>query len=278
VGRWAAFFSGVKVRVHTIHGFGFNEYQSKSKWFIIFSLEYLTSLITTHFVCVSEKDREFGVRKFPKFGQKSSIIRAATEWDKFYMPALKGCNLSTEPDTPLVIGSISCFKPQKNLFDLLRAFKLLYNKLNKKNIRLQIIGDGILRPEIEQWIVQNDLSGVVDLLGWKDNVEFWMRSWNIFALSSLWEGLPIAVVEARLCALPVVAYDVGGIFEVIFNGQNGFLVPPKNFIKLSECLSLLIEDKSLRQKMSEYKDEISDFSDHTMIEKHVHLYKKLLDI
>jgi glycosyltransferase involved in cell wall biosynthesis len=180
-----------------------------------------------------------------------------------------------------VIGTISCFKPQKNLFDLLLAFKLLYNQLNeknKKNIRLQIIGDGILRPEIEQWIIQNDLFRVVDLLGWQNNVEFWMRGWNIFALSSLWEGLPIAVVEARLCGLPVVAYDVGGIFEVIFNGQNGFLVSPKDFVKLSECLKILIEDRNLWQKMSEYKDDISDFNDHFMIEKHVNLYKKLLDI
>ena len=110
---------------------------------------------------------------------------------------------------------------------------------------------------------------IVDLLGWQKNVEFWMRSWNIFALSSLWEGLPIAVVEARLCRLPVVAYDVGGIFEVIFNGQNGFLVPPKDFVKLSDCLKILIENRNLWQKMSEYKDEISDFNDHVMIEKHV---------
>jgi glycosyltransferase involved in cell wall biosynthesis len=104
-----------------------------------------------------------------------------------------------------------------------------------------------------------------------------MRNWKIFAMSSLWEGLPISVVEARLCRLPVVAYDVGGIFEVIFNGENGFLVPPKDVIKLSEYLKILTEDERLWQKMSEYKDEISDFSDNAMIEKHVQLYKKLLN-
>jgi glycosyltransferase involved in cell wall biosynthesis len=293
IGRWAAFFSGVKKRVHTVHGFGFNDYQSRVKWYTIFSIEYLTSLITTHFICVSEKDREFGVRKFPKFGQKSSIIRAAAQWDKFYTPALKKHEIILEQDKffhdkssheypqakPFIIGTISCFKPQKNLFDLLNAFKLLYSNLteeNKKIVRLQIIGDGILKCKIEEWISKNALSGKIDLLGWQTNVDVWMRNWKVFAMSSLWEGLPIAVVEARLCRLPVVAYDVGGIFEVIFNGQNGFLVPPKNFVKLSDCLKTLIENKNLWQKMSEYNDEIGDFNDHVMIDKHVQLYQKLL--
>ncbi len=284
IGRWAAFFSGVKKRIHTVHGFGFNDYQSNLKWVVIFSVEYLTSLITTHFICVSEKDREFGVRKFPKFGQKSSIIRAAAEWDKFYIPALKKREAffrqgSLFHDEFFIIGTISCFKPQKNLFDLLNAFKILHSNLteeNKKIVRLQIIGDGVLRGKIEEWIAKNDLVEKIDLLGWQSNVEIWMRNWKVFAMSSLWEGLPIAVVEARLCKLPVVAYDVGGVFEVIFNGQNGFLVSPKNFVGLSDCLRTLIENKDLWQKMSDYKDEIGDFNDHVMIDKHVQLYQKLL--
>ncbi len=304
IGRWAAFFSGVKKRIHTVHGFGFNDYQSKIKWFFIFSIEYLTSLITTHFICVSEKDREFGVRKFPKFGQKSSIIRAAVEWDKFYTPALKKHEVSTKQnsfsqcdftlnesfqdeislekscrDKTFIIGTISCFKPQKNLFDLLNAFKILHSKLseeNKKIVRLQIIGDGVLRSKIEEWISKNNLSEKIDLLGWQNNVEVWMRSWKIFAMSSLWEGLPIAVVEARLCKLPVVAYDVGGIFEVIFNGQNGFLVSPKKFDELADYLKLLIENEELWKRMSDFSDDIGDFSDYVMIDKHVQLYHKIL--
>jgi glycosyltransferase involved in cell wall biosynthesis len=278
IGRWAAFFSRIKVRVHTIHGFGFNEYQSKLKWYGIFFIEYLTSLITTHFVCVSEKDREFGVRMFPRFGQKSSIIRAAVEWNKFYTPAIKKKNVVCLPDDSFIIGTISCFKPQKNLFDLLKAFKILYADLSEENkvrVRLQIIGDGVLRGEIECWIKQNNLSEKIDLLGWHNDVAPWMHNWKVFALSSLWEGLPIAVVEARMCKLPVVAYDVGGIFEVIFNGKNGFLVPPTFFIQLAQRLKFLIENKDLCEEMSSYKDNLNDFKDGVMIDKHIQLYQRL---
>lgn len=279
VGRWAAFFAGIKIRIHTIHGFGFNDFQSKLKWNGIFFIEYLTSLITTHFICVSEKDREFGVRKFPKFGQKSSIIRAAVEWNKFYTPALVRKDMSCLRDESFIIGTISCFKPQKNLFDLLSAFKILYGGLSeddKSRIRLQIIGDGELRGEIENWIQQNNLSEKIDLLGWHNDVAPWMRKWKVFTLSSLWEGLPIAVIEARMCKLPVIAYDVGGIFEVIFNGKNGFLVPPKSVVKFAECLKFLVENSEKCEDMSFFKDDLHDFKDSVMVEKHIQLYNRLL--
>ena len=56
LGRWAAFFAGIKKRVHTIHGYGFHDHQPKWQWNLIFSLEYITSLITTKFICVSEQN------------------------------------------------------------------------------------------------------------------------------------------------------------------------------------------------------------------------------
>lgn len=274
LGRWAAFFSGTKTIIHTIHGFGFNNYQSKSKWNTIFWMEYLTSLITTHFICVSQKDRKFGICRFPNFKQKSSIIRAATEWGNFSIPTSTPTKSSS-----FIIGTISCFKPQKNIFAILNAFKLLHQNSNQKykqQIKLQIIGDGILRPQIVQWINQNKLTKQIDLLGWQKDVKTVIKNWKIFVLSSLWEGLPISIIEARICNLPVVAYDVGGISEVILNEKNGFLIPPNNFHALYERLKILIESKKLRKKMSRYRDNLNEFGNTVMIDKHINLYKKYI--
>ena len=74
IGRWAAFFSGVKIRIHTIHGFGFNDYQSKFIWATFFSLEYVSCLITSHYVCVSIKDKSYGEKMFPNFTQKKIVF------------------------------------------------------------------------------------------------------------------------------------------------------------------------------------------------------------
>ncbi|MFH0898436.1 MAG: glycosyltransferase [bacterium] len=272
IGRWAAFFAGIKKRVHTIHGFGFNEYQSRVRWYLIYFLEYITSLITTTFVCVSTKDLEDGTRLFPNFKKKSTIIRAAVEWDTFYTPAKK-CSSST-----FTIGSIGCFKPQKNTIDLLQAFKQTHTSIQQKStisIKLEIIGDGVERKKIEQWIQQNNMSEHVQLLGWQHNVSSWMKQWDLFALTSLWEGLPCAVVEARLSKLPVVAYNVGGIYEVIFNNKNGFLIKPGDWNDFADKLELIILNKNMHQTMSHFNDDILDFKPEYMIKQHLDLYSKI---
>jgi len=288
MGRWAAFFAGVKRRIHTVHGFGFHEHQSKVVWFIIYLLEFLTSFITTKFICVSKVDLEYGKKLIPRFGKKAIIIRAAVEWDKFYIPAqrikekqdlfLAAKSDITNFEEKFVIGTISCFKPQKNLFDLLKAFKLLREELGeekKKAVLLQIIGDGFLRDKVADWIKINNLVNNIELLGWQSDVSKWVHSWKIFALSSLWEGLPCAVVEARLTKIPVVAYDVGGIREVILENKNGFLIPPGKWRLLADKIKLLINDINLYEKMSLYQDDLLNFNDQRMIQKHLDLYKEL---
>jgi len=271
LGRWAAFFSGVKIRVHTVHGFGFNEHQRIHMWLFAYLMEFITSLVTTHYICVTDKDIEIGNKKIFNFKNKSSIIRAAVESEKFvFSPALKDYK-----NTEIIIGTVSCFKPQKNLFDLFKAFKITTENCIQKNIRLQIIGDGIMRPQIEEWILSNNLQNQIELLGWQNNVYEWMKNWDIFAMSSLWEGLPMAVVEARLSKLPVIAYNVGGIYEIIKNNKNGFIVEPGNWQELAKKLTAVTENNLLRKKLSSFNDRLYDFDNKAMIEQHIMLYSKL---
>lgn len=276
LGRWAAYFAGIPLRIHTVHGYGFHDRQSRLAWLSIYILEYLTSFITTHFVCVSEQDRNTGIRLFRKFAQKSSVIRAAVQDENFY-PAQASIPFNNEQD--IIIGTVSCFKPQKNLFDLLKAFYYLYKKSPpsiQKRLRLQIIGDGILRSKLETWIIQHNLQTHIDLLGWQNNVADWMRTWSIFTLSSLWEGLPCAIIEARLCKLPVVAYDVGGIREVIKNGYNGFLIQPGDWNELGEKFKQLICSQETYVGMYNNNDMLDSFKNNAMISSHIKLYDNFI--
>lgn len=276
MGRWAAYFARIPTRIHTVHGYGFHDRQSRLTWLIVYALEYFTSFITTHFVCVSEQDRSTGIRLFPRFTQKSSVIRAAVQDENFY-PAQ--ASLTSNKQDDIIIGTVSCFKPQKNLFDLLKAFHYLYKEAPpsiQKRLRLQIIGDGVLRNEIETWIIHHNLQTHIDLLGWQTNVANWMRTWNIFTLSSLWEGLPCAIIEARLCKLPVVAYDVGGIREVIKNGYNGFLVQPGDWNKLGEKFKQLICSQELYESMYNNSDMLDSFKNNAMISSHKKLYDNFI--
>ncbi len=301
IGRWAALLVGIKHRIHTVHGYGFHEYQSWARWLPIYLLELITSFITTHFVCVSGHDRRTGMRLFPRFAKKSSLIRAAVEWEKF-TPActMSNCsstvrsngstssprapslnthtNLKTD-SKPFIIGTVACFKPQKNLFDLLQAFKQAHHTIVQGGGTapgLQIIGDGILRPSIEAWIKHEQLTHAVSLLGWQHDVAGWMHQWDLFALSSLWEGLPCSVVEARLCKLPVVSYSVGGVPEVIHNNTNGFLITPKDWPGLATTITRLITDQHLYTTLRNHHDDLQDFNDIVMAKNHSLLYQKVL--
>lgn len=273
IGRWAALFAGIKNRVHTVHGYGFHAHQNKFGWIINYSLELFTSLATTHYVCVSSEDVKTGIKLIPGFGKKYSIIRAAIDWNHFYVPA-RAINSFPENKKPFIFGTIACFKKQKNLFDLLMAFEYAY--LQNNNIRLEILGDGHLRPQIERWIIDHNLKNKIVLYGWQQDVPKFMAKWNAYVMSSLWEGLPCAIVEARLFRLPVLSYKTGGIHEVITSGQNGFLYPQKSWKELSSGMLAISANKYLYKKLQEHEDDLSDFNDKNMVNHHIDLYKGLL--
>lgn len=269
MGRWAALCAGVKKKVHTVHGFGFNDYQSWFVWWAIFVLEWLTCLITTHYICVSEHDMRQGAKRLPWFHCKSSLIRAAVD-RVFFTPAKR---LRT---AKIFFGTVSCFKPQKNVFDLLKAFKMVLEQASdKKKIHLQLVGDGMQRKQIERWVAQHNLSCHVQLLGWQNEVKLSMKQWDVYVMSSLWEGLPCAVVEARLCTLPVVSYRVGGIPDIIYHGVNGYLVRPGNWQALASYMGKLAEDDVLRQRLAMHRENLSSFEEGVMVQKHIKLYQQI---
>ena len=310
LGRWAAFFAGVKKRVHTIHGHAFNNFQPKPIWFAIYFLELITSLITTHFICVSQKDAAIGTKLFPRFAKKHSIIHAAVEWDAFYQPArhIKERFISrailpakkVSDPIPFIFGTVACFKKQKNLFDLLNAFNEVHKKQGHPQTsfeqaplvqapleqtsfeqtspiftKLELIGDGVLRPQIESWIQEHNLENAITLHGWQSSIAPIVKQWNAFVLTSLWEGLPCAVVEARLLGIPVISYKTGGIPEIIYHNQNGLLYEQKDVAGIIEGMRTLIENPKLYRRMCTFNDTLETFKNKVMVENHVSLYKNL---
>lgn len=278
IGRWAAWFAGIKIRIHTIHGYGFHAHQSWLVWTAMYIPELITNIITTHFICVSSADVATGTRLFPFFAHKHSLIRAAIDQKQFYTPARVTSMHTAMVDTPtknaFTFGTISCFKPQKNLFDLLNAFALV----NRRNLhtRLEIIGDGEQRQAIEHWIEKHNLTHAITLHGWQEHVAPVMLTWDAFVLSSLWEGLPCAIAEARLLKLPVICYDTGGIKDIIIHEKNGLLYKQKDWHALAYGMLDLMHDKKLYTRLKTYTDNLDSFKREHMIDKHIALYKQLI--
>lgn len=272
LGRWAAWLACISTRVHTVHGFAFHQHQRWLPWLLIWAIEAITSLITTHFICVSQADAHTGSQLLPFFSRRWSLIRAAIDTDSFY--AARKTSLPKSHNAPFVFGTIACFKPQKNIFDLLRAFELVHNC--EPTSKLEIIGDGMLRSNIEQWIADHNLSKAIVLHGWQQHVVSIMNTWNSFVLSSLWEGLPCAVVEARILQLPVISYNTGGISDVIINEKNGLLVPQKKWCLLAEAMLRIMRDTALYTTTKQHPDQLHDFKTTTMVDQHCALYQRLI--
>lgn len=273
LGRWAAFFAGIKHRIHTVHGYSFHEYQRTPIWLMHYVIELITSFITSHYICVSSYDVKKGIQLFPFFSRKHSIIRAAIEWQQFYQPARTLVSFP-ENNSTFIFGTIACFKPQKNMFDLLRAFHTVHRK--HPHTRLEIIGDGTQRREIEQWIAEHHLTHAITLHGWQEKVAPIMINWHAFVLTSLWEGLPCAIIEARLLKLPIVSYDTGGIHDVIFSGENGVLHQKGNWEQLAQTMSTIASNKKLHSTLSQHKDQLQDFHQRTMVHEHISLYEHFI--
>ena len=112
---------------------------------------------------------------------------------------------------------------QKNPILLLEAVAAA--RVRSSDLTLALIGDGVLRPEIEKWIKSNSMGGSVRLLGAlpRERIAAIHRASDLFVLSSAYEGMPIAVLEALACGLPVVSTDVGEIRRVVKAGLNGWI-------------------------------------------------------
>jgi len=222
IGRWAALFAGIKTRIHTIHGFGFNLFQNKLVWLFFYLIELFNSFITTHFICVSSQDLQAGSEIFPKFAQKASIIRAATLNTPCFVPSLR---LKTQAT---ILGTIACLKTGKNLFELLKAFKLAQK--TRPELYLEIMGDGPLRPALQQYINDHNLAQNVQILGWQHNPAIYTQKWDGFLFTSLWEGLPCALVEIQNLGIPIYSYQVGGLIDLIDKSK---LIYPGKWLDLA---------------------------------------------
>ena len=102
-----------------------------------------------------------------------------------------------------------------------------------------------------------------------------MKTWHAFALSSLWEGLPCAIIEARLSHLPVISYDTGGIHEIIINNENGLLLQKGNWKELALGMKRIMHEHNLYRKFQRYTDNLNDFDTTHMIQEHIQLYRQL---
>lgn len=139
------------------------------------------------------------------------------------------------PDGAFLWLAVGRLDTPKDYPTLLRALAAL-----PSDAHLRIAGEGPERAALEALVAEHDLGSRVGLPGFRSDVAELLAAADALVLSSAWEGLPNAVMEALAAARPVVATDVGGVRELVHHGESGFVVPPRDSVKLAEAMRRLM--------------------------------------
>lgn len=275
IGRFAAYFAGADRIVHSIHGYGFNDFQSPLKRMFLVGLEKAASFVTDGFTA----DSHDNVRKGDRYSffkkSKVEVIRSGISVD-FFAPG----KLNDKPDMGVPHGSqvvtmISCLKPQKAPLDFVKVAELVLKKVPAAHFVL--VGDGELRGPVLEEAEKAGISLNFHLLGWRRDVREIIHSSDVMVLTSLWEGLPRVVLMAMAAGKPVVATAVDGTPEAVRDGVNGFLARPHDIGRMSDNVALLLKDEAMRKEMGERgRETAGEFDEGRMLSQITDLYDRLL--
>ena len=168
---------------------------------------------------------------------------------------------------------IGRFSEQKNHVELINIFEKCLEKNN--NLNLLLIGDGEERKNIYEYCSKKNILKNIKFLGVQKNCFKYLHDSDMFVMPSKWEGMPMTIIEAMGTGLPVVAYPVGGISDMIEENINGFL--PENAVDFSEKIIELENNKLLRERIGKENLKHSQlFSATKMAELYCELCEKRL--
>ena len=192
-------------------------------------------------ICLTRTDAESVARIVGGDG-KIFVVPNGVDTELFKPVSVKDSNL---------IIWVGRFVPEKGLVYFLRAMRTVVEEHH--DVRLVLVGDGPLRTELVKWVNKLGLTGKVDFVGSVGRVEVaeLLSKSSIFVFPSLREGLPLSVLEAMACGVPVVGSDIPGVNDVVTHGENGFLVLPKDSKGLAESVLALLDDDELRRRFGE---------------------------
>ncbi len=148
----------------------------------------------------------------------------------------------------VVFGMISNFGPEKDQITVLKAFRTLFGKYPAA--RLTLVGEGDRIEEAKRCARELGVASRVSFPGASLDVAGVLRTVDIFVFASIGEGLPNVILEAFATGRPVVATNVGGVPEIVHDGETGLLVPPRNPEALALALEHLMQNASLRKTLS----------------------------
>jgi glycosyltransferase involved in cell wall biosynthesis len=174
-----------------------------------------------------------------------------------------------------VVGNVAALVPHKGQRHLIEAARLVVQEI--PDVRFVILGEGDLRDTLERQVHEHHLQKHVLLPGFRTDVIGCIKGFDLFAMSSVTEGLGTSLLDAMACARPIVATTAGGIPEIVEDGVNGLLVPPRDHAALADAIVRVLKDPARRQQMGDAGfARVSDrFTVDRMVEQTAEVYARV---
>lgn len=262
----AALLARSRVLVHTVHGHYLHKLgSSPAKVLVRHMLERMLAHVHRKIVTVSDAIQEY-VRSEVGI-PVSRMMTIHNGIDEAPLPSR-----TERTDDALGFITVGRLAVVKNYPLLLRAFAQVVRV--HPGCWLQIVGDGSERNALERLARELKLSASVSFLGFQKNVAWLLAQSDVFVLSSRYEGISIAVLEAMRAGLPVIATRVGGTPEVVVDGETGILVPDGDAAAMVRAMEQLIASPAQRRHMGEqgHAHMHREFAIHAIADKYFSLY------
>jgi glycosyltransferase involved in cell wall biosynthesis len=278
LGRWAAWLARTPVIVHTVHGWGHHDRQHPLVRHLFIWLERASQRITDKLIVVSPRNIEKGLADGIANPDKYVTIRSGIELDRFGHPQVSPQETRAALGIPLgapVVGSVTRLSPQKAPLDFVRAASIVAQSVPEA--WFVMVGDGPLRAEVKALAAELGLTDRLVLTGLRRDVPELLAAFDLFALSSLWEGLPRVLPQAMATGLPIVATAIDGNAEAVSSGENGLLVPAGEPAALAQAIVELLRNPSQAAQMGQFgRTHVSEFGARKMVGEIAELYTQQL--
>ena len=211
--------------------------------------------------------------------ERLEIIRSAVDIDAF--PGTADCGAVRAEfglaEDDFVVAAAGQLIPRKGHQFLLQAVADLKDRYPQ--LRLVVFGDGYLHNQLEAQASSLGLDNVVQFAGFRDDLDSFVSCFDLFAHPALAEGLGVAALKAAAASVPVVGFAAGGMVEAVVHEETGLLVEPEDSDALGKAMARFIDNPDLRESFAAAGRERmqNDFSIATMADRHVALYKKVLN-
>lgn len=267
--QFVAAAAGVRHRIHGEHGWDAGDPHGKNRKHIY--LRKASNSVVGRYVTVSRDLRKWleNVIGIPE--EKIYQIYNGVDTNRF-MPGKE----RDDSNRGLVIGTVGRLDPIKDQVTLLQAFAALLQRLPEAQVspQLVIVGEGSARGILEKYAARNGITGYVKFVGASDDVSGLLRTFDVFVLPSLNEGISNTILEAMASGLPVLATNVGGNPELVDDGVTGSLFAPGDWNGLAALLQTSVEDRSLRLAQGNAGREraTNKFSMNAMTNSYLNIY------